>query len=101
MDALRFISPAVLMQNAMNDVAGTGAARHQAFLSQVDAFHQAWRRHFTPLVMARTAVLDYQQLPRFVFVEESLAAVAGRVTLSVLGLLLPTVVTGWIARRRD
>jgi hypothetical protein len=50
--------------------------------------------------MARTSVLDYQQLPRFVFVEESTAAVAGRVTLSVLGLLLPAIVVGWVAQRR-
>jgi ABC-2 type transport system permease protein len=34
-DRLRFLSPAVLMQDALNDVAGTGAARHRHFLGQV------------------------------------------------------------------
>jgi ABC-2 type transport system permease protein len=64
-DLLRFVSPAVLMQNALNDVAGTGVARHQAFMAQVDAYHRTWRAHFTPLVLARTPVLDYRTLPAF------------------------------------
>ena len=63
-------------------------------------FTKAWRRHFTPLVMARTSVPDYHELPRFVFVDESMAPVAMRVTLSVLGLLLPAIIVGSIAQRR-
>lgn len=96
-DALRFISPAVLMQNALNDVAGTGVARHQAFMAQVDAYHRAWRAHFTPLILARTPVLDYGALPRFAYVEESTSAVGGRVTWSLAGLLVPALVIAALA----
>lgn len=99
-DALRFMSPAVLMQNALNDIAGTGGPRHQAFMAQVDAFHRAWRTHFTPLIMARTSVLDYQGLPRFAFVEEATGAVTGRVGLSLLGLVRPATLVGWLAFER-
>ncbi|MEZ5287943.1 MAG: DUF3526 domain-containing protein [Vicinamibacterales bacterium] len=48
MDLLRFVSPAVLMQSALYDVAGTGTARHRWFLAQVDRFHRGWREYFTP-----------------------------------------------------
>lgn len=96
-DTLRFISPAVLMQNALNDVAGTGTARHQAFMAQVDAYHRAWRGHFTPLIVARTPVLDYRTLPAFTYAEESNGAVTSRVALSLVGLLLPTLALGWWA----
>lgn len=99
-DALRFVSPAVLMQNALNDVAGSGVSRHQWFMGQVDAFHEAWRSHFTPLILARTAVLDYERLPHFTFEEESTGAVARRVFLSVLGLAMPAWLIGWVAVRR-
>ena len=96
-DALRFISPAVLMQNALYDIAGTGVPRHQAFMAQVDAFHQTWRAHFTPLIMSRTSVLDYRTLPSFTFVEERTPDVAGRVALGLLGLAVPAALVAWLA----
>jgi ABC-2 type transport system permease protein len=96
-DMLRFVSPAVLMQNALNDVAGTGLARHQAFMAQVDAYHRTWRAHFTPLVLARTPVLDYRALPAFTYAEEATGRVGGRVALSLVGLLLPAVIIGSLA----
>lgn len=99
-DGLRFVSPAVLMQSALYDVAGTGHARHQAFVRQVDAFHAAWRDFFTPLVFRKARFLDYAAAPRFVYVEETSAALAARVWPSVIGLLLPALVIGWWALAR-
>ncbi|MGD9904434.1 MAG: DUF3526 domain-containing protein, partial [Vicinamibacterales bacterium] len=96
-DTLRFISPAVLMQTALNDVAGTGVARHQAFMAQVDAYHRTWRGHFTPLIVARTPVLDYRALPAFAYQEEALGGVGARVALGLVGLLLPAAVIAWLA----
>lgn len=96
-DTLRFVSPAVLMQNALNDVAGTGVARHQAFMAQVDVYHRTWRGYFTPRILARTPVLDYQSLPTFTYEEERNGAVAARVALSLAGLLLPALAVGWWA----
>ena len=49
----RSISPAVLMQNALSDVAGTGAARHRAFMEQVEAYHHAWRDYFVQLTFRK------------------------------------------------
>jgi len=99
-DGLRFVSPAVLMQSALNDVAGTGHARHQVFVGQVDAFHAAWRGFFTPLIFQKARFLDYGSAPRFAWVEETSGAVAARVWPSVLGLLLPALAIGWWALGR-
>ena len=41
-DRLRFLSPAVLMQDALNDVAGTGMPRHRPS-SPGDRYHARWR----------------------------------------------------------
>jgi ABC-2 type transport system permease protein len=49
----RFLSPAILMQDALNDIAGTGTARHREFVKQVEVYHQRWRDYFIPLVFRR------------------------------------------------
>jgi len=99
-DRLRFISPAVLMQSALYDVAGTGHARHQAFLRQVDAYHAAWRGFFTPLIFQKARFADYDTTPRFTFEEEAPSTVAGRVLPALAGLFLPALVLVWIALAR-
>jgi ABC-2 type transport system permease protein len=88
----RFLSPAVLMQDILNDIAGTGPARHREFMKQVEGFHARWREHFVRLVFQRARVNDFSDIPRFVFAEEPLATVAARVAVSMLGLLVPAVI---------
>lgn len=99
-DGLRFVSPAVLMQSALYDIAGTGHGRHQAFLRQVDSYHAAWRAFFTPLIFQKASLTDYRATPRFSFEEEPLGVVASRVLPAVLGLAVPALVLVWAARRR-
>lgn len=99
-DRLRFVSPAVLMQGALFDVAGTGSARHQAFVRQVDEFHATWRAFFTPLIFQKASFRDYQTAPRFAYAEEAPGEVAARVWPSLLGLMGPALVLGWWARLR-
>jgi ABC-2 type transport system permease protein len=96
----RFLSPAMLLQNALNDVAGTGLARHREFLRQVDAYHQGWRDYFLPLVFQRTRLTDYTGLPRFAFTEESLDTVSHRVGVSLAGVSIPGVVIGAVGLLR-
>ncbi|MFN7976558.1 MAG: DUF3526 domain-containing protein [Vicinamibacterales bacterium] len=99
-DGLRFISPAVLMQSALYDIAGTGHARHQAFLRQVDTYHAAWRGFFTPLIFQKARFTAYDTTPRFAFDEEPASAVAGRVLPAVAGLAIPALALIWIALMR-
>lgn len=99
-DGLRFISPAVLMQSALNDIAGTGYERHQRFLQQVDGYHAAWRQFFTPLIFQKASFTDYRATPRFAFDEETSGSVAARVTPAVLGLAIPALALIWFALAR-
>lgn len=99
-DGLRFISPAVLMQSALFDVAGTGHARHQAFLRQVDTYHAAWRGLFTRLIFQKAQFTDYDSTPRFSFEEEAASTVAARVLPALAGLVVPALALIWIALTR-
>ncbi|HTV00131.1 MAG TPA: DUF3526 domain-containing protein, partial [Luteitalea sp.] len=97
---LRSLSPAILMQEALTDLAGTGVARHQHFLAQVGQFHERWRAHFVPMILRRAQLDGYTSLPRFVYTDEPQAAVVGRVTVSIGLMLLPAVLAGIVGVRR-
>ena len=99
-DRLRFLSPAILMQDALNDVAGTGTDRHRHFLSQVDDFHRRWRGHFVPLIFAKASVQSVDAAPRFQFREEATAMVTARVAAGIAGLAIPAALCAWIGLRR-
>jgi ABC-2 type transport system permease protein len=96
----RFLSPAILLQDALNDVSGTGLLRHREFVSQVEAYHQRWRDYFVPLVFQRARLTDYSRLPGFSFGEEPLDAVSGRVAISVAGIIVPALLVGAIGLTR-
>jgi ABC-2 type transport system permease protein len=96
----RFLSPAILLQDALNDVSGTGVARHREFVSQVEAYHQRWRDYFVPLVFQRARLADYSRLPGFSLGEEPFEAVSGRVAISVAGISLPAFVVGAVGLTR-
>jgi ABC-2 type transport system permease protein len=83
---LRFLSPAILMQDALNDISGTGTPRHRHFMAQVAAYHSAWRDYFVPLIFRRAQLTSYAELPAFRYSEEPVGAVAGRVSVALIGL---------------
>lgn len=90
-DRLRYLSPAIVTQEALNDVAGTGLARYRHFLGLVDNFHARWREFFVPRVFAKEQLTtdDYDAFPEFRFEEEPTPAVRGRVLSGVVGLVAP------------
>ena len=99
-DSLRFLSPAILMQAALNDIAGSGTDRHRAYLAQVDAFHGTWRDYFVSKIFAKTQITDFNQVPRFTYREEPTAVVSQRVGVALLGLVLPAAAIGMFGWRR-
>lgn len=101
-DRFRFLSPAIVTQSALNDIAGTGIARYRHFLGLVDQFHQVWRDYFTPRIVQRVQLgaADYDQFPSFLFREESLGQIARRVLAGLPGLLFPALLIGWHGLRR-
>jgi ABC-2 type transport system permease protein len=97
-DRLRFLSPPLLIHDAVTELAGSTAARYRRFAEQVDAYHRSWRGYFYPLVHARSVLTmaDYDRAPRFAFSGEPTRQVVTRVTLltgvtASVGLLLLVV----------
>jgi ABC-2 type transport system permease protein len=90
MDALKFLSPAVVLQSAFEDIAGSGTARYEHFDSQADDFHEVYRGHFFDLIRAKKRIdkASFKALPTFRYAEESFTAVASRVALGMLVLLM-------------
>lgn len=86
------LSPAMGVQEIFNDLAGTGHARNKSFYGQVMQLYQRHVDFFEiksfngkPLEAA-----EYDQMPRFAFVEETLADLIARVGRQfLLFMLLP------------
>jgi ABC-2 type transport system permease protein len=90
----RFLSPAILMQDALNDVAGTGPGRHRTFMTQVEAYHARWREYFVRRIFSKGRLKDFSDIPRFTWTEETTGAVFQRVVRTLAGLLVPTCAVG-------
>ncbi|ODS52085.1 MAG: hypothetical protein ABS36_18185 [Acidobacteria bacterium SCN 69-37] len=93
---LRFLSPALLLRGVLDDVTGTGAVRYETFTTQVTAFHDAWREHFTVLAVARQPVESIAAVPVFTFVDESAGDVARRACPALAVLAAGACVLGGI-----
>jgi ABC-2 type transport system permease protein len=100
-DRCRFMSPAVLMQGVIYDLAGTGRARHEHFLRQANAFNEEWNSFFDARPFRREMVnaADYAIFPRFDYREESLGDVAGRTIVPLAALTLLPLALGWLGLR--
>ena len=89
-DELRFLSPAILVNEGLSDVAGSGVARHQHFAAQVDSFHAHVKHFFAERVRqgARLTSDDYAALPRFEYQQPPDAQLTRRVGMSLLAMAL-------------
>jgi ABC-2 type transport system permease protein len=89
-----YLSPALLVQRALNTLAGSDESRHQAFLDQVGEHHAALRRFFMARILKdnRLKARDFAQVPTFRFREPPIGA--GPLTEIVIALL---VLTGLLA----
>ncbi|MBA3891524.1 MAG: DUF3526 domain-containing protein [Gemmatimonadaceae bacterium] len=97
---LRYLSPAIVAQDAMNDIAGTGTARHRHFVALVDDYHREWREFFVPLIFQRARVTTPETIPRFAFREEPFRGVVARTLTGVAALALPAGLLAWAGLRR-
>jgi ABC-2 type transport system permease protein len=101
-DRFRLLSPAIIAQDALNDIAGTGSARHRHFMSLVEQFHTTWREYFFPLTVQKAILTSaqYDNFPSFDFQDEPLAAVAARTGFALLILHLAAATLGVVGYRR-
>lgn len=100
----RFLSPALLAQEALLDAAGTGDARFERFQSQVRGFADEWRTFFVPALLAGDTMSAgvTADMPSFRFRDEPFGDVVGRaaVPLATLASLLLLVGGGAAIRLR-
>lgn len=89
-DQLRYLSPAVLAQGALNEFSGTGLARYRGFQRQAEEFHAGWQRYFFPKIFQRAKLTsaEIESLPRFAYQEEEWGAVLIRSSSLLLVLLI-------------
>ncbi len=92
----RFLSPAVLLNAALQDVAGTGDARYAQFQLSVDRYMGELRAFYEPRIFRRAALVgpDIALIPTFTMVEEPASAVARRVRLGLVWLMALTAGVG-------
>jgi len=101
-DRFRLFSPAIVAQDALNDVAGTGAARYRHFVSLVEDYHTKWRSLFSPMIIKKqkfTAAM-YDNLPQFEFHEEAIGEIITRTSAAIGALFLSSVILAAISVRR-
>ncbi len=87
---LQYLSPAVLTQQSLDDLAGTSYASFAHFQREVERFASVWKAHFLPQIYKRDEFTagGLDELPRFEYQGEPANVVNGRVGGASLLLLL-------------
>lgn len=98
--AWRLLSPAVLANEALIELAGSGLDRQRSAGAQARAFLAEWHEALAPRIFLgqRLSPADYDTLPRFRFVEPPVST--ARVALAAAALALLSLVLLELARRR-
>ncbi len=99
---LRFLSPALVLHDALSELAGTHTRRYQRFREQAQDFVARWKGFFAARIYARATLTraDWEALPRFAFAEEAQAERHARAAAALAGLLAPTLLLTLLATRR-
>nr|WP_083434472.1 ABC transporter permease subunit [Sphingomonas sp. Y57] len=87
---LKFLSPAIIAQTALSELANQSSANFEAFNAQVEAYHEKWRQYFLPAVMTNRLLTreEFLAIPRFRYQPESNGVVAKRLLGDLFGLIL-------------
>jgi ABC-2 type transport system permease protein len=90
---LSVLSPTMIAQGVVLEVAGTSTARFDHFRTEAASFQQRWRMYFEPRVLdaATLTPAEYAAAPSFTFVDESVSLTARRVALPILAMAAAAV----------
>lgn len=97
LDRFRFLSPATLLSDALDRIAGTNEGRYRAFHRQVRDYVAQKTEQALPFVFRDQPVPAAIRSTRFTFAEPPLASA---LVTALLGLLLPVVAIVVLAGRR-
>jgi ABC-2 type transport system permease protein len=83
---LSVLSPTMIAQGVLLDVAGTSNQRFDHFRAEASLFQQQWKSYFEPRVLdaATLTPAEYAAAPSFSYVDESLALTARRVAMPLI-----------------
>lgn len=100
--ACQFLSPAIALQEMLNEISGNSTARHRHFRLQATEHLEKWHELMAPRLFRDVAFVaaDYDWIPRYRYREEPLGARVGRISLSLLAVIAPAVLVCLVAVRR-
>ncbi len=96
-DRLRFLSPALLLQNIFNETAGSSSRHYAAYRKEVIDFAKSWRDFFVPR-MFRNELMRiewFNQLPQFEFNSDKVEQQFGADISGLVFMALGVFVLGW------
>lgn len=101
-DLLQYTSPAIMTQNALNAVSGTGTERFTDFVEQVLTFHEDWRDFFTSRVIKgeQMSASEFDEIPTYTHQPLPTEDVLSSALNSATGLAFFVLFLGvWLTRR--
>ncbi len=96
---LGFLSPTILFQNSLIDMAGTSTAHYNAYRSQVLAFSDEWKAFFLPLVFNDKPFEKgmLAELPEFQFNRSAINSPLFKNSILILASILVLVILSFVA----
>ena len=87
---LSILSPTMVAQGVLLDIAGTGTARFDRFRHEASTFQQQWKAYFEPRVLDAATLTreEYAAAPGFAFVDEPLSLTLRRVAVPIVVMAL-------------
>jgi ABC-2 type transport system permease protein len=83
---LSVLSPTMIAQGVLLDIAGTSTVRFDRFRAEASAFQQQWRAYFEPRVLDAATLTpeEYAAAPSFAYVDESFSVTLRRVAAPLI-----------------
>ena len=90
---MQYTSPAIVVQLALEDVAGSGGIRHHRFKTQSDKYHDEFRSFFVEKIKKKQPIIkeDLNDIPEMQYQEEPFVDLVKRVFASAGFLLVLAV----------
>lgn len=97
----KYLSPTLLAQDAIEEIAGTGPRRQAEFLTMAKAFHAEWRDFFVPRIARKEKfqARDFEALPRFRLANQGAFGWIDHLPGPVAGLLMQILIVFIFVRR--
>lgn len=101
-DQLRFLSPAILVQNSFNELAGTSTAHYSDFRNQVIAFADVWKGYFKPRMFANELMRAEQMkdLPKHTYATAQVKSHYASDLTALLFFVLLVAAISWTVYKR-